>query len=214
MCALLLKRGWHTTGGGSRAWTALPSGRVGPRARRRSGQADDSPGTGRRIHDLFRRRQREVTRARLVPRLQAQADAKGLIAWDGNADSTICRTHQHAAGASKKERRRRVAGFGREVGRRHQTGRSPGPEADLTARRHRFGQPLAGLVEADRILAGEPRRLGPVRRIKVQVSIGAGEPRSAGSGASSCKAEEGVDAERRQATTTPQMGVPDPASAP
>ncbi|MFI2913672.1 hypothetical protein ACG2OD_36245 [Streptomyces sp. PDY-4] len=29
-------------------------------------------------------------------------DAKGLITWDVNIDSTVCRAHQHAAGASKK----------------------------------------------------------------------------------------------------------------
>ncbi len=38
-------------------------------------------------------------------------------------------------------------------------------------------------------------------------------PTRAGSGACSCKAEEGVNAERRQPTTTPQMCVPDPATS-
>jgi hypothetical protein len=33
--------------------------------------------------------------------LQAQADAKDLITWDINVDSTIVRAHQHAAGARK-----------------------------------------------------------------------------------------------------------------
>ncbi|MFE7358692.1 hypothetical protein ACFU8Q_37810 [Streptomyces sp. NPDC057543] len=33
---------------------------------------------------------------------QAQADAKELITWDLNIDSTVCRAHQHAAGARKK----------------------------------------------------------------------------------------------------------------
>ena len=36
----------------------------------------------------------------------------------------------------------------------------------------------------------------------------------AGSGARSCKAEEGVDAERRRLRTTPQMRAPDPRSTP
>jgi hypothetical protein len=31
--------------------------------------------------------------------LQARADAAGLITWEVNVDSTICRAHQHAAGA-------------------------------------------------------------------------------------------------------------------
>lgn len=54
------------------------------------------------VYDLFRRRQRDGTWARFVTQLQAQADAKGLIAWDVNIDSTVCRAHRHAAGASKK----------------------------------------------------------------------------------------------------------------
>ncbi|MGW7431758.1 hypothetical protein ACWGIN_19700 [Streptomyces sp. NPDC054861] len=34
--------------------------------------------------------------------LQAEADAKGLITWEVNVDSTVCRTPQHAAGAAKR----------------------------------------------------------------------------------------------------------------
>ncbi|GAA1024523.1 hypothetical protein GCM10009556_103760 [Acrocarpospora pleiomorpha] len=55
-----------------------------------------------RIYDLFRRWQRDGIWARIVTQLQAQADAKGLITWDVNVDSTICRAHQHAAGAVKR----------------------------------------------------------------------------------------------------------------
>ncbi|MFI8391815.1 hypothetical protein [Streptomyces sp. NPDC085540] len=33
--------------------------------------------------------------------LQAQADAAGLITWEVNGDSTICRAHQQAAGARR-----------------------------------------------------------------------------------------------------------------
>ncbi|MFC8176184.1 IS5 family transposase [Streptomyces sp. NPDC057325] len=55
-----------------------------------------------RAYDLFRRWQRDGTRARIVTRLQAEADAKGLITWDVNVDSTVCRAHQHAAGAAEK----------------------------------------------------------------------------------------------------------------
>lgn len=45
-------------------------------------------------------------------RLQAEADAKGLITWAVNVDSTVCRAHQHAAGAAKEgtSRRSRPAG--------------------------------------------------------------------------------------------------------
>lgn len=55
-----------------------------------------------RVYDLFRRWQRDGTWKRILEQLQAQADAKGLITWDVSVDSTVCRAHQHAAGARKK----------------------------------------------------------------------------------------------------------------
>lgn len=64
-----------------------------------------------RVYDLFRRWQRDGTWARIVTQVQAEADAKGLITWDVNVDSTVCRAHQHAAGAAKGiSRRNRPAG--------------------------------------------------------------------------------------------------------
>jgi hypothetical protein len=54
------------------------------------------------VHDLFRRWQRDGTWARIVSRLQAEADAKGPITWEVNVDSTVCRAHQHVADAVKK----------------------------------------------------------------------------------------------------------------
>ncbi|MEU2835108.1 IS5 family transposase [Streptomyces lavendulae] len=55
-----------------------------------------------RVYDLFRRWQRDGTWQRIFGQLQTDADAKGLITWDLSVDSTICRAHQHAAGARKK----------------------------------------------------------------------------------------------------------------
>ena len=55
-----------------------------------------------RVHDLFRRWQRDGTWQRIFMELQAQADAKNLITWGINVDSTVCRAHQHAAGARKR----------------------------------------------------------------------------------------------------------------
>ncbi|MCX4398670.1 MULTISPECIES: IS5 family transposase [unclassified Streptomyces] len=52
-----------------------------------------------RIYDLFRRWQRNGTWQRIITRLQSLADAKGAITWDLSVDSTVCRAHQHAAGA-------------------------------------------------------------------------------------------------------------------
>lgn len=53
------------------------------------------------VYGLFRRWQRDGTWARAVTSLQAAADAAGLICWQVNVDSTVCRAHQHAAGARR-----------------------------------------------------------------------------------------------------------------
>lgn len=53
------------------------------------------------VYGLFRRWQRNGTWPVLLTGLQAQADAAGLITWEVNVDSTICRAHQHAAGARR-----------------------------------------------------------------------------------------------------------------
>ncbi|MGW0860569.1 IS5 family transposase, partial [Streptomyces sp. NPDC002690] len=55
-----------------------------------------------RIYDLFRRWQRDGIWQRIFTRLQSLADAKGAITWDLSVDSTVCRAHQHAAGARKQ----------------------------------------------------------------------------------------------------------------
>src|ERR687887_473067 len=49
------------------------------------------------VYGLFRRWQRDGTWSQILTRLQAQADAKGLITWEVSVDSTIARAHQHAA---------------------------------------------------------------------------------------------------------------------
>lgn len=51
------------------------------------------------VYGLFRHWQRDGTWPVLLTGLQARADAAGLITWEINVDSTICRAHQHAAGA-------------------------------------------------------------------------------------------------------------------
>ncbi|GAB2956335.1 IS5 family transposase [Micromonospora polyrhachis] len=55
-----------------------------------------------RVYDLFRRWQRNDTWQRILTRLQSLADARGAIVWDLSVDSTVCRAHQHAAGAHKR----------------------------------------------------------------------------------------------------------------
>jgi len=56
-------------------------------------------GSWQAVYGLFRRWQRAGTWQRILTRLQARADAVGLITWDVSVDSTIARAHQHAAGA-------------------------------------------------------------------------------------------------------------------
>jgi transposase len=55
-----------------------------------------------RIYDLFRRWQRDGTGHRILTRLQSLAEAEGATTWDLSVDSTVCRAHQHAAGARKE----------------------------------------------------------------------------------------------------------------
>jgi hypothetical protein len=64
------------------------------------------------VYGLFRRWQRNGTWRDIVSKLQAQADADGLITWDVSVDSTVNRAHQHAAGARKRgiSRRNHPAG--------------------------------------------------------------------------------------------------------
>ncbi|MET9425568.1 transposase [Streptomyces sp. NPDC006540] len=55
-----------------------------------------------RVYDLFHRWQRDGTWQQILTCLQSLADAKGVITWDLRVDSTVCRAHQHAAGARKQ----------------------------------------------------------------------------------------------------------------
>ncbi|MGW1508186.1 IS5 family transposase [Streptomyces sp. NPDC002394] len=61
----------------------------------------DEYGPWQTVYGLFRRWQRQGVWARLLTLLQARADAAGLIIWEVNVDSTVCRAHQHAAGARR-----------------------------------------------------------------------------------------------------------------
>lgn len=53
------------------------------------------------VYGLFRRWQRQGVWVRVLTLLQARADAAGLITWEVSVDSTVCRAHQHAAGARR-----------------------------------------------------------------------------------------------------------------
>ncbi|MEV1053829.1 IS5 family transposase [Streptomyces sp. NPDC049887] len=59
------------------------------------------------VYGLFRRWRRQGVWVRLLTVLQARADAAGLITWEVNIDSRICRAHQHAAGARRDGNRQK-----------------------------------------------------------------------------------------------------------
>ena len=61
----------------------------------------DCYGSWQAVYGLFRRWQRAGVWQRIMTGLQAIADAAGTIGWDVGVDSTICRAHQHAAGARR-----------------------------------------------------------------------------------------------------------------
>ncbi|MEU9547119.1 IS5 family transposase [Streptomyces mirabilis] len=86
-----------------------------------------------RAYDLFRRWQRDGTWQRIFTQLQARADTQDLITWDLNIDSTVCRAHQHAAGARKRGRCRRSRPAASPSSPDHGLGRSRG---GLTTKLH------------------------------------------------------------------------------
>ncbi|WP_435860568.1 IS5 family transposase [Streptomyces prasinus] len=131
-----------------------------------------------RVYDLFRRWQRDGTWQRIFTELQARADAKGLITWHLNVDSTVCRAHQHAAGARKRGtcKRNHRAAFATEPDD-HGLGRSRG---GLTTKLHlatEQGQkPMSIVVTAGQ--RGDSPQFEPVLE-KVRVPrIGPGRPRT------------------------------------
>ncbi|WP_443056554.1 IS5 family transposase [Streptomyces sp. MUM 178J] len=131
-----------------------------------------------RSYDLFRRWQRDGTWQRIFAELQAQADAMELITWDLNIDSTVCRAHQHAAGARKRGtcRSSRPGGVTAEPDD-HGLGRSRG---GLTTKLHlavEQGQkPMSIVITAGQ--HGDSPQFEPVLK-KVRVARrGAGRPRT------------------------------------
>ncbi|WP_420715177.1 IS5 family transposase [Streptomyces sp. XY332] len=131
-----------------------------------------------RVYDLFRRWQRDGTWQRLFTELQARADAKGLITWDLNVDSTVCRAHQHAAGARERGicKKESPGGIATEPDD-HGLGRSRG---GLTTKLHlatEQGQkPMSVVVTAGQ--RGDSPQFEPVLE-KVRVPrIGPGRPRT------------------------------------
>ncbi|MFJ5221181.1 IS5 family transposase [Streptomyces sp. NPDC088354] len=130
-----------------------------------------------RTYDLFRRWQRDGTWQRIFAELQAQADAEDLITWELNIDSTVCRAHQHAAGARKKDLQKEPPGGVAVEPDDHGLGRSRG---GLTTKLHlavEQGQrPMSIVVTAGQ--RGDSPQFEPVLK-KVRVARpGSGRPRT------------------------------------
>jgi transposase len=54
------------------------------------------------LYSVFRRWQIDGTWTRTLKELQVRADSEGILEWEISVDSTVCRPHQHAAGAGKR----------------------------------------------------------------------------------------------------------------
>ncbi|MFE0630888.1 IS5 family transposase [Streptomyces sp. NPDC058864] len=131
-----------------------------------------------RVYDLFRRWQRDGTWQRILTQLQARADAKDLITWELNVDSTVCRAHQHAAGARKKGTSKRNRPAESPPSRNdHGLGRSRG---GLTTKLHlavEQGQkPMSTVITAGQ-RGDSPQFEVVLGRVRVP-QLGAGRPRT------------------------------------
>ncbi|MFJ2095014.1 IS5 family transposase [Streptomyces sp. NPDC087901] len=130
-----------------------------------------------RIYDLFRRWQRDGTWHRVLTQLQALADARGAIVRDLSVDSTVCRAHQHAAGARNQGdlQKEQLGGIFTEPAD-HGLGRSRG---GFTTKLHLAvepgAEPMSIVVTAGQ--RGESPQFEPVlERVRVP-RIGPGRPR-------------------------------------
>ncbi|MFC8866566.1 transposase [Streptomyces sp. NPDC057148] len=114
----------------------------------------------------------------LLTQLQSLADAKGEIVWDLSVDSTVCRAHQHAAGARNQgDLQKEPAGGNFSEPRDHGLGRSRG---GFTTKLHltvEQGQkPMSIVVTAGQ--RGDSPQFEPVLD-KIRVPrLGPGRPRT------------------------------------
>ncbi|MEU1259304.1 IS5 family transposase [Streptomyces chartreusis] len=126
-----------------------------------------------RVYDLFRRWQRDGTWARILMQLQAEADAKGLITWDVNVDSTVCRAHQRG---EKGDLQKEPPGGVSVEPADHGLGRSRG---GLTSKIHlavEQGQkPLSVVITAGQ--RGDSPQFEPVLEASRVPRLGLGRPR-------------------------------------
>ncbi|MFF4782810.1 IS5 family transposase [Streptomyces griseorubiginosus] len=132
------------------------------------------------LHSVFRRWQIGGTWSRILKRLHVKADADGTIEWEVSVDSTVCRAHQHAAGARKRRSGDTDSSDGDSLATEpddHALGRSRG---GLTTKLHlavaASMQVLAVVVTAGQRADG-PLFTEVMDRIRV-ARIGGGHPRT------------------------------------
>lgn len=129
------------------------------------------------VYGLFRRWQREGVWARILTLLQARSDAAGLITWEVNVDSTVCRAHQHSAGARRDgaAQKEPPGGVGTEPDD-HGLGRSRGGFSTKIHLACEQGQkPLSLLVTAGQ--RGDSPQFEPVLEAIRVPKAGGGRPR-------------------------------------
>ncbi|MER5348521.1 IS5 family transposase [Streptomyces mirabilis] len=129
------------------------------------------------VYGLFRRWQRTGVWKAVLTGLQAKADAAGLITWEVNVDSTICRAHQHAAGARRDgQTQKEPPGGVCTEPEDHALGRSRG---GLTTKVHLASEqgqrPLSLLVTAGQ-RGDSPQFVAVLEGIRVP-RLGSGRPR-------------------------------------
>ncbi|NUP24870.1 MAG: IS5 family transposase [Streptomyces sp.] len=134
-------------------------------------------GSWQAVYSLFRRWQRAGVWQQILTHLQALADAAGLIGWQVGVDSTICRAHQHAAGASRNgETQAEPPGGAQPEPADHALGRSRG---GLSTKLHlacEQGQRLLALVVTAGQRGDAPQFPTVMAAIKVP-RLGPGRPR-------------------------------------
>ncbi|MFG1826584.1 IS5 family transposase [Microbispora bryophytorum] len=130
------------------------------------------------VYGLFRRWQRGDTWAAILTALQARADAAGLICWQVNVDSTVCRAHQHAAGARRDgNAQKEPPGGDRPEPADHGLGRSRGGLSTKIHLACEQGQkPLSILITAGQ-RGDSPQFVAVLQGIRVP-RLGLGRPRT------------------------------------
>ncbi|MFD0432162.1 IS5 family transposase [Streptomyces zhihengii] len=128
------------------------------------------------VYGHFRRWQRDGVWSAVLTRMQARADAAGLITWEVNVDSTICRAHQHAAGARRDSRAQKEPPGGDRRTRRSRSGPfSRGWTTKIHLACEQGQKPLSLLVTAGQ-RGDSPQFTAVLEAIRVP-RLGLGRPR-------------------------------------